>query len=92
MVDRFFICTACGELTTWMEILEDLAQGGMGLCGCEYFQRVWNSETKEFDVIHFKHYRDYTEIPEEVYWGLKTEPNTAIRLNMLDTTGIFPDR
>jgi len=83
MPEKFFICKTCGDLTTEAKINEDIDNGGMGLCGCEYIRPEWNG--KEFEPDYYKRYNDYTEIPENVYNYLREETNTVMRLWMLNS-------
>jgi hypothetical protein len=82
---KYFVCLNCGELTTSEKIDNELSNGGMGYCDCEYMQYQWDSKSQCFEPIYFRIYRDWTEIPEKVYVGLQMVKNTVERLGMLST-------
>ena len=85
MLERYFICKECGELTTYSKILESCSNGGEGSCYCNYLIHQWDITTKTFESVYFREFNEYTEIPERVYNGLVKEPNTVLRLRMLGT-------
>lgn len=83
--DKYFICEECGSLKTQTEINDDINQGSMGLCGCRYVDYQWNHKERYFEPVYFRCYSDYTEIPKDVYEGLKSESNELLRLMMYGT-------
>jgi hypothetical protein len=36
MMEIFYKCPECGDVTTKYEILEECGSGGLGMCYCEY--------------------------------------------------------
>lgn len=83
--EKFYICESCGELTTKYKILESCSQGGMGLCGCDYMDLVWDSNLKSFKPVYNKYYTEWTEMSKNIYEILSGVLNTVIRLRMFRT-------
>ncbi len=81
----YYICPSCGELTFDEEIDEDISVGGMGLCGCEYMDLVWDHEIKDFEPIYYKFYTAWVQISESIYEKLSKVDNDVIRLKMFGT-------
>ena len=77
---RYFICSSCGEITTWKEILDECANGGIGMCMCEWVEWMWDDEEEDFDYITNRIYKEYTEISYRWYEFLKIDLNEALRL------------
>lgn len=80
---KYYICEICGDLTTSEVIDDELSNGGMGYCGCQYMQLQWDSSFHDFDPIYFRCYTNWTEIPALIYEKLIKESNTVKRLWML---------
>jgi len=79
---RFFICSSCGKLTTWEEILNECSNGGQGMCMCEWGYPVWDDKLKDFDYITNRVYKEYIEISYKWYSFLKIELNEVLRLRL----------
>lgn len=85
MNERYFICSNCGELTTWSAILEECSNGGMGMCYCRFCSMQWDTKWNKFEPVYLRIFEEYTEIPKKVYEGLMGEKNTVLRLEMYHT-------
>jgi hypothetical protein len=82
--DKYYICKHCGKLVTDYQRMNDIRNGGMGLCNCDYVSHVWNSITKKFDVVFNKIYYDYEEIPYNIYVEFKKH-STYERIKMYNS-------
>lgn len=76
---KYYFCESCGNLITSEQINNELSNGGMGYCDCQYMQMQWDSKEQDFEPVYFRHYPKWTEISERVYLGLLKEPNTVKR-------------
>ncbi len=82
---KYYFCESCGNLTTSDQIDDELSNGGMGYCYCQYMQMQWDSSTKSFEPVYLRYYPEWTEISEVVYHGLLKEPNTVRRCWMINS-------
>lgn len=82
---KYYICPSCGEIITEEEMLKDIENGGMGLCGCMYVKMVWNSQEKDFEPDYYKCYPEWIEISERIVNKLLGENNHVLRLEMFRT-------
>ena len=76
---KYYVCESCGNLTTSDQIDDELSNGGMGYCDCQYMQMQWDSKTQSFEPVYLRYYSNWTEISEKVYLGLLKEVNTVKR-------------
>ena len=82
--ERYFICSECGEMKLWSEILRECEEmGSNGLCDCLFMSWEWNEDSQSVDVWFPREYRDYTELSKENYESIKQEYNNVQRLKML---------
>ena len=78
--ETYHICSRCGELRTWSQILNECGNGGMGLCSCDFIQPFWSEEYNCIDIDTPRIYNDYTGISEDLFNKLKSEHNEVLRL------------
>jgi len=69
---KFYICPSCGDLKTSKEIDEDCANGGIGLCDCEYMQMQYDKNTHSMQPIYFRIFNTYKEISFDLFEWLKS--------------------
>lgn len=85
-IKRYYICKACGKLTTSEKISEDAEEYGIFPgCHCMFSLAIWDSGLQEFRSSETRIINQWFEIPKKVFTGLCKENNTAIRLKMLET-------
>lgn len=82
---KFYICKLCGEMTTEEVINNDVANGGLPYCGCQYIVNSWETSSQSFEPLHLRLLEEWTEIPANIYEMLSKETNTVKRLWMLAT-------
>ena len=80
----FYICSNCGELTTWKDILDVCSNGGQGMCMCDWGSKEWDDELGDFDYVTNRIYNEYTEIHYKWYDLLSSETNEVLRLRMFN--------
>jgi hypothetical protein len=76
---KYYFCESCGNLITSEQIDDELSNGGMGYCDCQYMQMQWDTKSKSFEPVYLRHYPEWTEIPGSIYSELLKESNTICR-------------
>jgi hypothetical protein len=86
--ETFWICSHCGRLATQSQLLRECANGGMGLCMCDFCIPFWSEKYDCIDIYTPREYNSYTEISEDLFNRLKSERNEVLRLRAFNCVPI----
>ena len=83
ILEKYYICSHCAELTTQTELHNDIETGGsIGMCYCKFSKQIWRDDIEEFDCETDRIFVEYTEISKKWYYFLQGVRNDIERLDM----------